>query len=66
MPDFTMFHFLSEKSMNHAKRWTRRPHPSRFNDYLRLGYLLNFGEALLKDGMVRAVHRLPEAGNIHV
>jgi GxxExxY protein len=27
---------------------------------LRLGYLLNFGEALMKDGIVRTVHHLPE------
>ena len=27
---------------------------------LRLGYLLNFGTALLKDGIVRAVNNLPE------
>lgn len=27
---------------------------------LRLGYLLNFGDALLKNGIVRAVNRLPE------
>ena len=27
---------------------------------LRLGYLLNFGEALLRDGIVRAVNGLPE------
>jgi GxxExxY protein len=26
---------------------------------LRLGYLLNFGEALMKDGITRTVHRLP-------
>ena len=30
---------------------------------LRLGYLLNFGEALMKDGIVRAVNRLPEIKN---
>ena len=27
---------------------------------LRLGYLLNFGAAVLKDGIVRAVNKLPE------
>jgi GxxExxY protein len=27
---------------------------------LKLGYLLNFGEALLRDGIVRAVNGLPE------
>ena len=27
---------------------------------LRLGYLLNFGEALLRDGIVRAVNGLPD------
>jgi hypothetical protein len=27
---------------------------------LKLGYLLNFGEALLKDGIVRAVNGLEE------
>jgi len=26
----------------------------------RLGYLLNFGEALMKDGITRVVNRLPE------
>ncbi|MAG93835.1 MAG: GxxExxY protein [Planctomycetaceae bacterium] len=26
----------------------------------RLGYLLNFGEALMKDGITRAVNKLPE------
>ena len=26
----------------------------------RLGYLLNFGEALMKDGITRTVNRLPE------
>jgi GxxExxY protein len=26
----------------------------------RLGYLLNFTEALMKDGITRTVHRLPE------
>jgi GxxExxY protein len=26
----------------------------------RLGYLLNFGQALMKDGIFRAVHNLPE------
>ena len=29
---------------------------------LKLGYLLNFGAALLKDGIVRAVNGLEEAG----
>ena len=28
--------------------------------HLRLGYLLNFGAALMKDGIVRAVNGLPE------
>jgi GxxExxY protein len=28
---------------------------------LKLGYLLNFGAALMKDGMVRAVNGLPES-----
>ena len=28
---------------------------------LRRGYLLNFGEALLRDGIVRAVNGLPDA-----
>ena len=27
---------------------------------LRLGYLLNFGEALMKNGITRTVHHLPE------
>ncbi len=27
---------------------------------MRLGYLLNFGEALMKDGITRTVNRLPE------
>ncbi|OGH55891.1 MAG: GxxExxY protein [Candidatus Lindowbacteria bacterium RIFCSPLOWO2_12_FULL_62_27] len=27
---------------------------------LRLGFLLNFGEALMKDGITRTVNRLPE------
>ena len=30
---------------------------------LRLGYLLNFGEALMKDGITRTVHRLPSPGH---
>ena len=27
---------------------------------LKLGYLLNFGEPLMKDGIVRTVHHLPD------
>jgi GxxExxY protein len=27
---------------------------------IRLGYLLNFGEALMKEGITRCVHQLPE------
>jgi len=27
---------------------------------LKLGYLLNFGEALMKDGIIRTAHHLPE------
>lgn len=40
-------------------------HRKQIQTYLRLsknrlGYLLNFGAALMKDGMVRAVNSLPE------
>jgi GxxExxY protein len=40
-------------------------HRKQVQTYLRLtsmklGYLLNFGAALMKDGIVRAVNRLPE------
>jgi GxxExxY protein len=40
-------------------------HKKQIQTYLRLtgcklGFLLNFGEALMKDGIVRAVNRLPE------
>lgn len=27
---------------------------------MRLGYLLNFSEALMKDGIIRTVNHLPE------
>ena len=41
-------------------------HRKQLQTYLRLsgyklGYLLNFGEALLRDGIVRSVNGLPEA-----
>jgi GxxExxY protein len=41
-------------------------HRKQIQTYLRLaghklGYLLNFGEALLRDGIVRAVNGLPES-----
>ena len=40
-------------------------HKKQIQTYLkltgyRLGYLLNFGEALMKDGLVRAVNGLPD------
>ena len=40
-------------------------HKKQLQSYLkltgcRLGYLLNFGEALMKDGIVRAVNGLPD------
>ena len=46
-------------------------HRKQLQTYLRLsgyklGYLLNFGEALLRDGIVRSVNGLPEATDTEV
>ena len=45
---------------------TSPAHKKQIQTYLRLtgcklGYLLNFGEALMKDGITRAVNGLPES-----
>ena len=52
---------LELKSVEHLTATHRKQIQTylRLTD-LRLGYLLNFGSALLKDGVVRAVNRLPE------
>jgi len=49
------------KSVEHVQP----AHKKQIQTYLRLtgcrlGYLLNFGEALMKDGITRAVNNLPE------
>ena len=55
---------LELKSVEHVSP----AHKKQVQTYLRLtglklGYLLNFGEDLLKDGITRCVFRLPETGS---
>jgi GxxExxY protein len=50
-----------------ASEWTSATHKKQIQSYLRmsgckLGFLLNFGTALMKDGITRAVNGLEENG----